>query len=64
VNATGSSSFQLSNLIAGLGGSWDYAPMGHTDEFINVPVPHVNFRDMMSAALSNGQTVFLETIMR
>lgn len=62
VNATGGSSFERSNLIAGFGGSWDYTPMGHADEFINVPVRHIDFAHMMEAVTANGRSVFLETI--
>lgn len=42
VNATGGSSLEPSNFIAGIGGSWDYAHMGHAHEFRNTRVPHWN----------------------
>jgi pimeloyl-ACP methyl ester carboxylesterase len=64
VNATGESSFQRSNIWAGFGGSWDYAPMGHADEFLNAPVPHVGFSRMMDALLANGRTIRLEVLAR
>lgn len=64
VNATGGSSSERSNLIAGLGGSWDYAPMGYADEFINVPETHIEFGRMMEAELANGRSIRLETLAR
>ncbi len=64
VNATGGSSFQRSNIWAGLGGSWNYAPMGHADDFINAPVPHIEFAEMMDRSLANGRSIRLEVLAR
>lgn len=64
VNATGGSSFQRSNIWAGLGGSWNYGPMGHADEFINAPAAHAQFSNMMNTLLPNGRSIGLETLAR
>jgi pimeloyl-ACP methyl ester carboxylesterase len=60
VNATGGSSLEPSNFIAGLGGAWNYGPVGRADEFINAPVPHVAFGDMMASPTASGRSILDE----
>lgn len=54
VNAMGyprdgqSSRLELSNVIAGIGGAWNYGPAGRAHEFINAPVDHFDFRRMLA----------------
>lgn len=57
VNATEGGKLESSNIIAGLGGAWNYGPMGHADSFLNVPATHANFAAMMRAELKDGRTI-------
>ena len=54
VNSTGGSSFERSNIIAGLGGSYGSSPQGFSTEFMPVAVPHWDFPDMMRAVCSGA----------
>lgn len=52
VNATGGGTLEPSNVIAGIGGAWNYAPMGHADEFLNVNAAHGQFSMMMRTQIT------------
>lgn len=57
LNATGGGMMERSNIIAGVGGAWNYGPLGRADEFVNVPVPHIAFGDMLRSPTASGRSV-------
>ena len=64
VNATGGGSLDRSNMIAGFGGSWEFAPMGYAHEFLTAPVSHANLGGLMNARNSTQRSVAQEVIRR
>lgn len=56
INAVGSSSFEPSNLIAGLGGAYNDRLRNYADNFIAAPEKHANFLNMLMTPDAAGYT--------
>ena len=64
INAVGGGSSESSNIVAGIGSSWNMGPMGHAHEFVNAPVPHLAFGGMMNTILDSGRSLTSEVTTR
>jgi pimeloyl-ACP methyl ester carboxylesterase len=62
INAEGVSSFNLSNIIAGIGDDWDDTPKNYATVYAEVPFNHEDFGPMMRWPLKYGRSA--EQILR
>jgi pimeloyl-ACP methyl ester carboxylesterase len=56
INATGGSSLEFSNIIAGLGRGYGTGPRNHADRHIDAAVTHRRFWEMLDTPDADGQT--------
>jgi hypothetical protein len=59
VNVQSSSWFNLSNIAAEVGGRWDDAPKGVATFYIEAPINHERFSQLMNYPGEGGETVIM-----